>query len=185
VYNCTTDITNCTFYGNTASTNNQGRSLAVQTTGLLRSINNSILWEGGNEIYGDNGTFKVDYSNLEGGWTGRGQNNISADPYFISPEGVDGVVGTEDDEYQFYSDSPCINTGNNSLIPDGLFFDIKGDARIGGLIVDMGAYENMACGDAGFPFPIGDLNYDCRINFQDLSILATNWLVCTDSDCEE
>ena len=184
VYNCTTDITNCTFYGNIASTNNQGRAVAVETTGLLNSINNSILWEGGHEIFGDNGTFTVNYSNLEGSWSGRGGNNISTDPYFISPEGVDGIIGTEDDDVRLYGDSPCINTGSNTLIPGGFFYDVKGDARIGESIVDMGAYEEIGCGDSGFPFPRGDLDYNCRVDIGDLSVLASNWLVCTDSGCD-
>lgn len=36
-----------------------------------------------------------------------------------------------------------------------------------------------ACGDYKHPFPLGDINRDCRVNLADFSILAENWLVCT------
>jgi hypothetical protein len=36
-----------------------------------------------------------------------------------------------------------------------------------------------ACGDYQHPFPPGDVNRDCRVDLQDFSILAENWLVCT------
>ncbi|HIJ51547.1 MAG TPA: hypothetical protein HPP66_00125 [Planctomycetes bacterium] len=44
-------------------------------------------------------------------------------------------------------------------------------------------YEPIACGDAAHPYPIGDLNLDCRVNFLDVAILALHWLECTRPDC--
>jgi len=35
------------------------------------------------------------------------------------------------------------------------------------------------CGDADHPYPVGDLNHDCRVDFLDLAILAEHWLECT------
>lgn len=32
------------------------------------------------------------------------------------------------------------------------------------------------CGDPNHPYPIGDLNHDCRVNLLDLAILASHWL---------
>jgi hypothetical protein len=32
------------------------------------------------------------------------------------------------------------------------------------------------CGDPNHPYPIGDLNQDCRVDFLDLAILASHWL---------
>jgi hypothetical protein len=32
------------------------------------------------------------------------------------------------------------------------------------------------CGDYRHPFPAGDLNYDCRVDFKDLAALGTQWL---------
>jgi len=34
----------------------------------------------------------------------------------------------------------------------------------------------LACGDYKHPFPDGDINQDCRINIEDISLLAQNWL---------
>jgi hypothetical protein len=33
-----------------------------------------------------------------------------------------------------------------------------------------------ACGDYRHPFPAGDLNYDCRVDFKDLAVLSARWL---------
>lgn len=44
-------------------------------------------------------------------------------------------------------------------------------------------YEPIAYGDAAHPYPIGDLNLDCRVNFLDVAILALHWLECTRPDC--
>jgi hypothetical protein len=39
------------------------------------------------------------------------------------------------------------------------------------------------CGDYGYPYPVGDENHDCIVNFQDLSFITERWLVCTKPDC--
>lgn len=39
------------------------------------------------------------------------------------------------------------------------------------------------CGDYKRPFPPGDLNYNCRVDLEDLLILAQHWLVCT--NCQD
>jgi len=33
-----------------------------------------------------------------------------------------------------------------------------------------------SCGDPDYPYPAGDLNYDCRVDFYDFAIFAANWL---------
>ena len=35
----------------------------------------------------------------------------------------------------------------------------------------------IACGTANTPIPIGDLNFDCKVNIVDLSLMASNWLL--------
>ena len=35
------------------------------------------------------------------------------------------------------------------------------------------------CGDPTYPFPAGDITKDCRVDFQDLAVLAGSWLECT------
>ena len=41
------------------------------------------------------------------------------------------------------------------------------------------------CGDAQHPYPIGDVNHDCRVNFVDIALLSLHWLECTAPECEE
>ena len=41
-----------------------------------------------------------------------------------------------------------------------------------------------SCGDANHPYPVGDLNYDCRVDFYDFLIFAAHWLECTAPECE-
>ena len=40
------------------------------------------------------------------------------------------------------------------------------------------------CGDECHPYPEGDLNKDCRVNFFDIAVIANNWLECTDPECD-
>jgi hypothetical protein len=40
------------------------------------------------------------------------------------------------------------------------------------------------CGDAQHPYPAGDLNRDCRINFRDFAVIALHWLECTAPECD-
>lgn len=39
------------------------------------------------------------------------------------------------------------------------------------------------CGDANHPYPVGDLNKDCRVDMLDLAILISHWLECTAPEC--
>lgn len=36
-----------------------------------------------------------------------------------------------------------------------------------------------ACGDYKHPFPLGDINRDCRVDLADFAVLAENWTACT------
>ena len=44
-------------------------------------------------------------------------------------------------------------------------------------------YVVPQCGDPNHPYPLGDLNQDCRVNLLDLAILALHWLECTALEC--
>jgi len=57
------------------------------------------------------GTPVVNYSNVQGGWTGSGGNNIDADPLFVDAAGADTTVGTDDDDLRLSAGSPCIDAG--------------------------------------------------------------------------
>jgi len=40
------------------------------------------------------------------------------------------------------------------------------------------------CGDECHPYPQGDVNKDCRVNFFDIAVVANTWLECTDPNCD-
>jgi len=143
-----------------------------------------------------------------------GKGNIGDDPLFKDADGPDGIVGTEDDNLRLRIGSPCIDAGNNTAlgqdIPDldgdgdtteripldldgkSRFFDYPTTADTGVAdppdypdIVDMGAYEFAdRCGDDAHPYPAGDVNRDCKVNFLDIAVIAENWLTCTAPECE-
>ena len=124
------------------------------------TLTNCILWGNaasiGPEIYGSG---SVSYSDVQGGYGGEG--NIDTDPCFV------------DTDCRLSSDSPCIDAGDNNEPNPGLA-DLDGHDRIidgdcnGSEVVDMGAYEfNYAY--------MGDFDYNCRVNFADLSIFGLAW----------
>ena len=77
-------LTNCTFAGNSAVDGN-----AIACDSMMQffpselQVTNCILWDGGNEIWNNDGSIiTVTYSNVCGGWPGIG--NIEADPCFVT-----------------------------------------------------------------------------------------------------
>ena len=103
-------------------------------------------------------------------WTGEG--NINADPQIIF----------KNDTVAIDPQSPCIDSGNDSVLPsdahdlddDGdilepLPVDYLGEQRIGGVVVDIGAieYHDQSC--------ICDLNGDADVNVSDLLIVIDQW----------
>ena len=152
------------------------------------------------------GTLVINYCCVQGwtGSLG-GVGNIGDGPLFKDADGDDDIVGTEDDNLDLAAGSPCIDAGDNSSVPaDTVDLDEDGDTSertpldLGGNarftddpitddtgvaatgypeIVEMGAYERYEfCGDAGHPFPVGDVNRDCKVNFLDIAIVAAHWL---------
>jgi hypothetical protein len=78
-------LTNCTFAGNSAVDGN-----AIACDSMMQAfpselqVTNCILWNGGNEIWNNDGsTITITYSGVWGGWPGIG--NIEADPCFVAP----------------------------------------------------------------------------------------------------
>jgi len=83
------------------------------------------------------------------------------------------------DAYQIYDYhlkgcvSPCIDTGNNAAVPEGVTTDLDGNTRIMDgdhdpeetVVVDRGAYEKC----------FGDLNTDGTVGLRDLAILLQNY----------
>jgi hypothetical protein len=178
---------NCTFVGNVASDIGGGM---LSRSGDRSALTNCILWGNSDssgtgesaQVYSQhengNGYPVVDYSCIQGGWTGLGGVGIVPDdPLFADPDGADDILGTEDDNLRLLPGSPCIDAGDNEAVPqDSADLDDDGDttepipvdldwlARFhddpdtpdtgNGLapIVDMGAHEFLGdCNENGIP----------------------------------
>jgi len=141
-------ITNCTFSGNKANGSGglYGYGGAIYCDLYSNpTLNNCILWgnsagNDGNEIY-----IKDSYSSCTlnyccvnntgyGGQTGNITENhcIHSDPQFVDPANGD---------YHLKDTSPCIDAGDNTLVPSGVDKDLDGNPRIVNGTVDIGAYE--------------------------------------------
>lgn len=147
-------VINCTFAHNLALS---GRAWACSTLSPPDSssdvtITNSILWNGGAEIYNtDSSQIMVSYSHIKNGWPGK--ENKSSNPMFEDADGPDYIMGTEDDDLRLSAQSLCVDAGNNDAVPFGLFADLDGKPRFmdyaersntgNGIppLVDRGAYE--------------------------------------------
>lgn len=125
---------NCTITDNITMLNG---GVGVIFDGGSHTITNSIIYgnSGGSStnILLENGAIAtITYSDIQipsGVYSGTG--NINADPKFVSTT-----------NYQLQATSPCINVGNNAVVPSGVTTDLEGNKRIKGGAVDMGAYES-------------------------------------------
>jgi parallel beta-helix repeat protein/predicted outer membrane repeat protein len=151
-HSCIWNLANCTFVGNSAQTGNAVVCDSVnQEFPSSIEMTNCILWDGGNDIWNNDGsTIAITYSDVQGGWQGEG--NIDADPCFVEP-GYWDANGTPSDanddfwvdgDYHLLLDSACIDAGDNSAVPPSVTTDLDGNLRIKNGIVDMGAYESPA-----------------------------------------
>jgi len=134
-------FTNCTFTGNRAENGN-----AIACRGFGHAVGksdvemvNCIVWDSDAIWIGDNSEINATYSNFKGSWPGEG--NIDEDPLFTNPLGFDNVSGTEDDDLRLDSSSPCIDLGDPDYIAEPNETDFRGNPRIAGGRIDMGAYE--------------------------------------------
>ncbi|MBN2182059.1 MAG: right-handed parallel beta-helix repeat-containing protein [Sedimentisphaerales bacterium] len=151
-------MTNCTVADNLAPNGMAILSYALEfPADNSLSVNNSILYNGGDEILTNHPeTSSVYYTDIKGGWTGTGLGNINSDPDFVSPGVWTLVDGYVEGDLRIQPGSPCQNKGSNSLLPndegdldeDGntgeqLPVDLDGEARVDDSKVDMGAYEQQ------------------------------------------
>ena len=135
--NSASTVSNCTFSNNSADNFGGG----MNNRNSAPTVTSCILWNDtapdGPEIYDDNSTPIVTYSDIEGGYTGNG--NIDADPLFVDPDEGDLHLSTG---------SPCIDAANGPEAPE---LDLDGNPRVddpdspntgvGPPWADMGAYE--------------------------------------------
>jgi hypothetical protein len=175
-----TSIVNCTLTANMAP---NGNAIACEDSSSTFSIVNSILFNGGDEIFNTNGsTVTPSYCDIHTGPTGDG--NISTDPMFIDADGADDIPGNSDDILHLAEGSPCIDAGRNTH-PFVESTDILGGPRFiddpttvdtgmpSAPIVDMGAYE--------FALP-GDMQSDADVDLADFAEFAPLWF---EIDCNE
>jgi len=100
---------------------------------------NCILWNDSSaEIYLEDSSIDVVYSNIQGGWEGEG--NIDEDPNFVN---------SLEDNFHIQDTSPCIGAGIDSIEINGTWyyapeFDLEENPPPNptGSMPDMGAYEN-------------------------------------------
>jgi len=110
-------ITNCVFWGNTATT-------------------------AGNDIFNDIGAVAiVTYCYTQTTTAGTGNITGIIDPFVndTNPAGADSIFGTADDGLQLLGCSPTVNTGINTA--NTISTDITGQPRVFNTTIDMGAYE--------------------------------------------
>ncbi len=139
------NINNSIIYGNTAS--GGGNELALNSNGST-ILNHSCYKNQTNDIQQTSGNFL--YSN----------NNQCSDPMYADPT---------NDDLRLYGDSGAIDTGLASY--NTLDTDIRGQARLQGSGIDMGAYEWTAGIDPlSLPIP-----QDLSISLAENSI-QLNWL---------
>lgn len=145
-------VINSTFSGN--SSEGTGGAVYVNSGGPI--VSNSILWGDsaeteGDEVFSQSDLTSVTYSDVGGGCsvasgcTTDETGNIDADPLFVDAESGD---------LRLQDASPCIDVGNDAEVPidtadldgdgdvaEGVPYDLDGNPRIVGDVVDMGAYE--------------------------------------------
>ena len=121
---------------------------------------------------------RVENLTLSKAWDTRDKLKIHAE--MTSP----GVVKTK----VYHNDVEIINCTDSSI--NARAFGTIAFANYGGYVTNV-IYDNLeinvsdvvatepVCGDDAHPKPLGDLNGDCYVNFEDFAEMASSWLVCT------
>jgi len=152
----------------------------------------------------DGSTIAIAYSDVQGGWPGEG--NTDVDPCFANPgywaDADDPNIAVEpndpnavwiDGDYHLKSQAGRWDPGSQSWVQDDVMSPCidAGDPNspIGnepfpnGGIINMGAYGGtVEASKSYFGKPVcetiiaGDINGDCKVDFDDLMILMIHWL---------
>jgi hypothetical protein len=156
-------FTGCVFLANEAAY--RGAGLFASSSTLI--VDGCILFDNRDrggfdesaQVDGTNDSIKtVDYSCVQG-LTGSlgGTGNIASIPEFVDAAGLDGLIGTQDDDLRLAPNSPCIDSGPPNVAWAPGEADLAGHPRVLCGRVDMGAFE----------FGIGDYNCDRALERSD------------------
>jgi hypothetical protein len=133
-------LVNCTFSDNSSSYYPNGMAMTISTNSQA-TIYNSIFFWNGSDGTGNYlpiaGPATVNYSDVEGGWTGTGSNNKNADPLFAKHQtGMLTLLLSP-------TPSPCLDAADYSRLPaDDL--DVDGDGNLTEIIpLDIGSQTRL------------------------------------------
>lgn len=103
--------------------------------------------------------------------------------YSVQDNGVVTVYGRDfviDGHQVGYGEFRQGNGRLTGILDSGESFDVTfgiyGNAN---MVLVADPVPDGVCGDGLHPYPPGDLTRDCRVNLDDLAIIASNWLACT------
>ena len=136
-------FTNCTIVGNISES---WGGVVILFDGDVLTLENSILWQNqatvaGNDVAVNTGTASAHYSLFDPSQSYgsiSGTSNLSDSPVFVDSDGLDGIVGTLDDDLQLQAGSAGINQGSISFTNYSTT-DLLDQGRSG--LPDIGAYE--------------------------------------------
>lgn len=202
-------ISNCTFNENRQTYLNCGScgGVGIWINGGTMALNNSILWGNRglgvtnqiNQIFSASGSITANRNCIQGYSGLSGAGNFGGDPRFRDADGPNNFAGDPDDDLRLVSTSPCIDRGDETLIPPDIAdlnndadltmptpFDLDGNPRrydvpdiadtgVGTApLVDIGAYE-FSAGDAYVCIGgkcLGDLNHDGNVDGLDTQLFV-------------
>ena len=152
-YSCAPTISNCTIAGNSGY---RGGGIYVSQNAIA-TMDNTIIWgnsatSAGHQVYvNSTATITLTYCTVSN--VNNGVDDIESLGVFnfntsmnLDPEFINATTGN----YRLSGTSPCIDAGDNSLVPAGITTDLDNDLRLrdgnnpldGTATVDIGCYEH-------------------------------------------
>lgn len=131
------------------------------------------LYDPNGNVFGDSGG-QMSYSVVGGILEVEMKIPFAAIPDFTGP------VSGEKVNVQFNTKDGTGKGTTNLIMQDIPWLSLFGDQGFGPAT----GIAFPICGDEDHPFPHGDLSEDCRVNLEDIDLMAANWLQCTAPECD-